>query len=70
VVTGDDGAKSLGISPIHHLSVEPRNDEWSSEGVDAIAWSPDGKTIVAAAYDMLSIWDTKVSIRDSPEDVV
>ena len=62
VIKADDGARSLGISPIHHLTIDPRNDEWSSDGVDAIAWSPDGNTIVAAAYDRLSVWDTKVSI--------
>jgi hypothetical protein len=60
-VTAEDGTRSINVAPIQHLTIEPRRDEWTSDGIDAIAWSPDGKTIVAAAYDKLSVWNAIVS---------
>ena len=56
MVTAEDGKRSINVAPIKHLTIEPRRDEWTSDGIDAIAWSPDGNTIVAAAYDKLSVW--------------
>ena len=62
MVIAEDGRRSISIEPIHNWTIEPRRDEWSSDGIDAIAWSPDGKTIVAAAFDKLAIWNTKVRL--------
>jgi WD40 repeat protein len=41
------------ISPLHHLR-EHR------EPVDAIAWSPDGNTLITGADKSLYMWDPKV----------
>jgi WD40 repeat protein len=41
------------IAPLHHLR-EHR------EPVDAIAWSPDGNTLITGADKSLYMWDPKV----------
>lgn len=39
--------------PLHHLE--------HRESIDAMAWSPDGKTLVTAAFNRLHLWNTEVS---------
>ena len=63
MVTAEDGGRGINIEPIQHWTIEPRPDEWTSDGIDAIAWTPDGKIIVAAAFDQLSLWNTKVRLE-------
>jgi WD40 repeat protein len=65
VVTAEDGKRSISVAPVKHLSIEPRRDEWTSDGIDAIAWSPDGKTIAAASFDKLGVWKVPVSFQCS-----
>ena len=65
MVTAEDGTRSISVAPIRHLSIEPRRDEWTSDGIDAMAWSPDGKTIVAASFDKLALWNATVSSQCS-----
>ncbi len=51
----ENGNSHYGAKALHHFRdhVDP---------IDALAWSPDGKTIVTGAGKIIMIWDVEVSI--------
>jgi WD40 repeat protein len=53
VKTLEDGSSAYSMAPVHHLE--------HREPIDSMAWSPDGKTLVTAAFNKLYLWNTEVS---------
>ncbi len=54
VTPKEGGGVQYSVIPLHHLR-EHR------DSVEALAWSPSGKTLVTGAQKSLYIWDTEVS---------